>query len=406
MELAGLERVAERMDEGRVEAMAGRRGRQRGNGEGTIYKRADGRWEAQMTLPNGRRKPFYGKTRAEAAAKLAAGIRDRDRGLMPTPERQTVREYLASWLAAKTARLEPGTWLRYEQYTRLHIVPTLGRVRLAALSPQQLQQLYAAKLEEGLSPTTVNHLHTCIHTALQAAVRLGLVHRNVADMLDPPRKVAREMKVYAPEQARALLEAVRDTREEGLYTLALFTGMREGELLGLRWRDVDLAAGQLTIQMALKNVNNQRWLGKPKTEAGRRTIVLSPTVIAALRAHRTRQLQERLTAGDEWQDNDIVFCTHSGGHIAGSNLRMAHMRLLKRAQLPYIRFHDLRHTAATLLLLQGVPVKVVSEMLGHATVSITMNLYMHVLPTMRQAAVEALEAVLRRGLQSKLQSNG
>jgi integrase len=388
----------------------GRQGRQRGNGEGTIYKREvrdkatgtviDERWLAQMTLPDGKRKSFYGKTRQEVAAKLTAALRDKARGVMPAPERQTVRDYLSSWLAANKARLEPGTWLRYEQYARLHIVPFLGRVRLAALTPQHLQSLYAAKLEGGLSPTTVNHLHTALHTALEAAGRLGLVGRNVADLVDPPRKVSREMRVYTPEQARALLEAVSGAREEALYTLALFTGMREGELLGLGWEYVRLAEGYLTVQVALKNVNNRRWLGKPKTEAGRRKIVLAPSVIAALRAHRARQLQERLVAGDGWQDNGLVFCTHTGGHIAGSNLRMAHMRLLRRLQLPYMRFHDLRHTAATLLLLQGAPVKVVSEMLGHANVGITMNLYMHVLPTMQQAAAEAMEAVLRSNTKS------
>jgi integrase len=221
-------------------------------------------------------------------------------------------------------------------------------------------------------------------------------------MVDPPRKASRQMQVYTPEQARTLLEAVQGTRGEGLYTLALFTGMRLGELLGLRWQNVDLAAGHLTIQTALKNVNNRSWLGKPKTEAGRRKIVLTSTVIAALRAHRTRQLQERLATGEQWQDLDLVFCTRTGGHIAGSNLRVAHMRLLKRLELPYIRFHDLRHTAATLLLLQGVPVKVVSEMLGHASVAITMNLYMHVLPTMQRAAAEVMEALFARGLQSTL----
>lgn len=369
--------------------------RQRGNGEGTIYKRADGRWLAQMTLPDGQRKNFYGKTRADVSTKLAAAIRDKDRGLMPPPERQTVRDHLASWLTANKARLEPSTWLRYEQYARLHIVPSLGRVRLAALTPQHLQHLYAMKLEAGLSPTTVNHLHTCLHTALEAAFRLGLVARNVADMVDPPRKVSREMQVYSPALARTLLEAVSGTREEALYTLALFTGMREGELLGLRWQNVQLAEGYLTVQTALKNVNNRRWLGKPKTEAGRRKIMLPPTAVAALHAHRRRQLEERLAEGAAWQENDLVFCTRTGNHIAGSNLRMAHMRLLRRLKLPYIRFHDLRHTAATLLLLQGVPVKVVSEMLGHANVTITMNLYMHVLPTMQRAAVEAMEALLR-----------
>jgi integrase len=245
-----------------------------------------------------------------------------------------------------------------------------------------------------------------VHTALEAAFRLGLVPRNVADMVDPPRKVSRQMHVYTPDQARTLLDSVAGTRAEGLYTLALFTGMREGELLGLRWRDVDLAAGHLTIQSALKNVNNRRWLGKPKTEAGRRQITLAATTIAALRAHRARQLEERLRAGEAWQDLDLVFCTHTGNHIAGSNLRASHMRLVSRLGLPYIRFHDLRHTAATLLLLQAVPVKVVSEMLGHASVAITMNLYMHVLPSMQRAAAEAMEALLARGLQSTLQSTG
>lgn len=203
----------------------------RGHGEGTIYKRDDGRWLAQMTLPDGKRKSFYGRTRAEVATKLTDALRDARKGLPIIGERQILAQHLAIWLETIKMQRKPKTYRSYEQLIRLHVVPVLGKVRLASLTPQQVQQLYARKLEAGLSHTTVQHIHAVLHAALDNALRQGLVQRNVADLVDAPAMRHREMQVLNAEQAKAFLAIASGTRLEALYVLALTTGMREGELL-------------------------------------------------------------------------------------------------------------------------------------------------------------------------------
>jgi integrase len=205
----------------------------RGNSEGSIAKRKDGLWEARLTLPGGKRKSFYAKTRQEAARKLAEAIRDKDKGLPVAMDRQTVDQYMQSWMDVMRAKIRPRTWRRYEQRLRVHVLPTLGSVILTKLSAQNLQSLYAKKLAEGLSPTTVHHMHMLLHKALDAAVRLELVQRNVSDLVDPPSMARPEMGVLSPEHARALLAAAAGDRFEALYILAVTTGMRLGELLAL-----------------------------------------------------------------------------------------------------------------------------------------------------------------------------
>jgi len=203
----------------------------RGNNEGSITKRPDGLWEARITLDNGKRKSIYAKTRQEAARRLAAAARDRDNGALIVADKQTIEQYFTNWLAVMKATIRPRTWETYESYIRLHFLPSLGRTMLTKLTAQHLQLLYAKKLEEGLTTTTVHHLHTIVHKALSNALRLGLVQRNVCDLIDPPRKLHHEMTTLSEEQARLLLTTASGKRLEALYVLALVTGMREGELL-------------------------------------------------------------------------------------------------------------------------------------------------------------------------------
>jgi len=212
----------------------------RGNNEGSISKRTDGLWEARITLDNGKRKSFYAKTRQEAARKLAAALRDQESGLPVVGGKQAVGQYLATWLDATKGALRPKTWRRYEQFVRVHISPAIGSIGLVKLTPQHVQLLYAKKLEEGLSSTTVHHLHAVLHRALDAALRLGIVQRNVCDVVEVPRMRHYEMTTLTEEQAQHLLRAAKGERLEALYVLALATGMREGELLALKWCDVDL----------------------------------------------------------------------------------------------------------------------------------------------------------------------
>jgi integrase len=311
-------------------------------------------------------------------------------------ETQTVASYLEDWLASVKLTVRPRTWQRYEQYLRLHTTPYIGRTPLSKLTAQHLRRLYSNRLASGLSPQTVTHLHRMIHAALKQAMRWDLVPRNVADLLEPPRTVRPNMHTFTPAETRAFISAAGTSRLEALYVLAVTTGMREGELLGLHWRDVDLDSQSLRVVGSLQRLpDNQLAIVEPKTESSRRQIHLSSTATHALRRHRPRQAQERLLAGPTWHDEDLVFPNSIGRPINPTNLlRRDYYPLLDRAGLPRLRFHDLRHTAATLLLGANVNTKVVSEMLGHAQVAVTMDLYQHVTPTMQQAAAQVFDTLL------------
>lgn len=374
----------------------------RGNGEGSITQLANGLWQARVTLEGDKRKAYYGKTRAEAAAKLTAALRDRDRGLLLVGGKQTVAQYLMSWLDVVQPTIRPRTHKRYAELMTLHAIPVLGKSPLAKLTAQQVQGLYAVKLASGLSPTTVRHLATVLYGALAQAERLGLVARNVASLVDPPRNAETEMCVLTPEQVHTLLRAVHGDRLEALYVVAVSTGMRQGELLALRWRDVDLTGGTLAVRATLQRTKEEGYvLRAPKTKQSQRRITLGAVASSALRAHRARQAAERLALGETWDASiDLVFPNTLGRPMDGTNLLHYHFYpLLKRSGLPRIRFHDLRPTAATLLLGRGVNPKIVSEMLGDASISITLDVYSHVLPAMQAQAAAAMDDALGIGAQ-------
>ncbi len=366
------------------------------NGEGTISKRRDGRWVAAVSLDGGRRKFVYAHTREEAARKLTELLKAKLDGMPITTDRQTVKDFLLSWLETVRPSLSARAWRRYSEYVRLHAVPEFGRILLSRLTPQHLQRLYARKLEQGLSAMTVRHLHATLHKALADAARWGSVARNVADLATPPRVERQEMKTLTPQEARVLLEVATGDRLYALYALALSSGVRRGELLGLRWDDVKLERGIVEIQRTLQRTGNEFTFVEPKTQRSRRQIILTRTAVAALKQHHARQLEERLRLGPAWDDNNLVFCNQVGRPLESSNLlQRSFYPLLERAGLPRIRFHDLRHTYATLALGQGVHPKVVSDALGHASIAITMDTYSHVTPAMHQQAADALDAVLQ-----------
>jgi integrase len=380
-----------------------RRSGKRGNGEGSVTQLSDGRWQARITLDGGKRKAFYGKTRVEAAVKLNATLRDRDKGLpVGMDERQTTGHYLQTWLESVRGQIEPSSWRRYGDYVRVHLVPGLGKAPLARLSAQQVQAFYGRKQQEGLSGTTVHSIHGMLHRALEDALRMGLLQRNVTEMVRAPRRSTQEMHPLTEEQAQRFLAAVAEgDRFRALYVLALTTGMREGELLALHWQDIDLRARTVQVRLGLqeaKGPHGRYVLAEPKTEYSRRTIGLTHTATEALRAHHVRQATERLRQGAVWDTSrDLVFPNSIGGLMIPDNLtKRSFKSLLERAGLPDIRFHDLRHTAATLLLSRGVNVKLVSEMLGHADVTTTLRIYGHVLPHMHQVAVEVMESVFAK----------
>ncbi len=375
--------------------------RVRGNGEGSVYQRKEDKmWVASITLEGGKRKVFYGKTKKEASEKLRTALFERQQGTLVTAPQQTVSQYLEHWLEyIIKPTIRPRSHERYEEIVRLHIVPILGKLKLQEITPQHVQTLQSKKLGEGLSRTTVAAIHGMLHKALEDAVRLGLVVRNVCDAVSPPRKQHKEIKPLTPDQARKLLEAAKGHPQEALFVLALATGMRRGELLGLKWQDIDFAQGVLHVRRVLSRTptkmgreTGDRYVeAETKTERSRRSIVVASFALEALKQHRVRQQEARRLAGDAWQDHDYVFCTPLGTHLNPGHSVLVQLKiLLEKAGLPDIRFHDLRHSAATLLLSMGVHPKVVQEILGHSEISMTMDIYSHVLPTMQKDAMEKL----------------
>jgi integrase len=374
----------------------------RGNGEGTIYKRKDGRWEAKISLPDGRRRSLCARTRQEVAKKLQQAQRTIAEGLPLAGERQTVGDFLASWLKDSAAhKVRPKTLRRYQELVRLHMLPEIGRVPLTKLTPQHVERMMSSAANKGASPRTVNHCRAVLRNALNHAMRHGVVGRNVASLAGAPHVPEREFHALTPESARSILAAVRGDRLEALFTVALACGLRQSEALGLRWTDVDFDSSNLTIQRTLQRVNREFQFFEPKTKRSRRTIVLPTPVLTALREHRSRQIEERLRVGPAWEGEKwggLVFSDEIGCPLSGFHVTKRFRRLLGLAGLPTMRYHDLRHGAASLMAAQGVPVRVAMEILGHAQISTTMNIYAHVAPELQKEAAERLAQALWSGV--------
>jgi integrase len=375
----------------------------RGHGEGSIYQRKDGLWAGVVDhgRVNGKRQrsSYYGKTRREVHARLLQVLEEKRRGMAVIQDRRTVDDFMRSWLSATRASLRPRTWQRYEEYVRVHALPFIGTVRLMQLQPEHLRTLYANRLEAGLSTSSVGHLHAVLHVALAQVERdsRGRIP-NVARLVQPPRVERREMAALSPAEARTLLAAAADDRLEALYDLALATGARQGELLALRWSDIDMEPGVIRIQRTLVRAVDGLSFAEPKTGSSRRSIPIGKGTVERLRVHRRIQLEERMALGTTWGDADLVFANSYGRPIdAGHLLREDFYPLLNRAGLRRVRFHDLRHTAATLMLAQGVHPKVVSERLGHSTPMLTLTVYSHVTQTMQRESADKLDALLHGG---------
>ena len=373
--------------------------RKRGNGEGSITRRKDGLYMARYTVETAigaKRKTLYGKTRGEVSEKLTKAMADRDDGLVFDADNLKVGEYLERWLVDSVLdTVRPTTYERYEQIVRIHVRPALGSVKLKNLTPVHVRGLYREKLEAGLSARTVQYIHVTLHKALKQAVQDGLIPRNATEAVKAPQVRREEMRPLSAEQVKVLLEVARGDRLEALYVLAIHTGLRQGELLGLKWEDVDLESGTLRVRRTLVTAKGGPVLTAPKTKGSRRSVKLTQDAVEALRSHLKHQLQEIDRAGSLWRENGLMFASESGEPLDRRYLTSCRYKaLLKRAELPMIRFHDLRHTCATLLLSKNVNPKIVSEMLGHASIAITLDTYSHVLPNMRDQAAAAMEEAL------------
>jgi integrase len=364
--------------------------KRRPKGEGSVYRRKDGRVVGEYEDANGITRYITSKTKTkrEMKAIIRKALEDRDKGIAHDSENLTVEKYMDRWLESIRDSVRPGTFKPYEAITRLHIKPTLGKTKLDKLNALQLETLYRRKLKAGLSARRVRYIHVTIRKALKDAVRLQLLSRNVADAAIPPRQTKPKIQPLTQEQMKALLEAARGDKLEALYVLACTTAMRQGELLGLQWKDIDLDTGALRVNRSVYD----GVISPPKTATGNRTIKLSRLATAALKEHRLKMAKQ--LGISEW-----VFPNSRGTTINHQNLHNRSWKpLLKRAGLPHsTRFHDIRHSAITLLLSKGIPVKVVSEMAGHADVAITLSVYQHVLPHQQGACAEGMDEALGSG---------
>jgi integrase len=373
--------------------------RRRGNGEGSISRRTDGLYIARywVETPKGpKRRTLYGKTREEARDKMARALADRIDGLVFDDENVAVGEYLDSWLNGSVrGSVRQSTVDRYEIAVRVHIKPALGRLKLKKLTPAHLAGFYQDRLAAGFAPASVNKLHVTLHKALDQAVRWRMVPRNVAEAVSAPRPAPPEMRTLSAQETRRMLEAARGDRLEALYVLAVHTGMRQGELLALKWQDVDLENAKVSVRRTITVSKGRILLGESKTKKSRRTISLSDAAVRTLRHHLACQMEEIGRLGDLYKDGGLVFTSGVGTIINPTNLRKrSFAALLQRANLPKIRFHDLRHTCATLLLSRNVHPKYVQELLGHANIAITLDTYSHVIPGMGDQAARAMDDVL------------
>jgi integrase len=370
----------------------------RARGDGQVRLRADGRWEGRYWTDDGRRRSVFAATKDEAGQRLRDATIARDRGTLTAPSKETVATYLQTWLAGAQPSLRPMTFQSYESIIRTQLAPRLGRIGLSRLRPQHVQQMEGAMLSGGLSPKYVRNCHGVLHRALDRAVQWHQLALNPADGVDLPQRQSREMTALSPDQARTVLAVMAADPLRALWTLMLTTGLRQGELLALRWRDVDLEAGRLAVvansvrltrrtRLLLGVTSSEPLRGEPKTARSRRVVEMPSLAVEALQRHRQDCRVISL--------NGHIFTRPDGRVLAVQTVYERWHRLLERAGVPIVRPHDARHTTATLLLGQGVHPKLVSEMLGHATVAITLDLYSHATPAMHREAASTLDALLR-----------
>lgn len=372
----------------------------RGNNEGSIYLRQDGLWVGAVSLPTGRRRVVYGRTRDDVRRKLTGALHARESGNLTDARGQTLGQFLDLWLSEIVKpSVRPWTYRGYEVHVRLHIKPVLGHLALERIEPPHVQALLNRKLKEGLSSKSVRYLRGTLRAALQQAVRWGYLGRNAASLVDGPRIERYEIKPFDASEARRLLDALENDRLRALYSVALTMGLRQGEALGLRWQDVDLSLGLLHVQKQLQRIDGKFELVDLKTNRSRRTLVMPATIMMQLRDHQARQTKELEGLDHLPSGFALVFTRPDGAPLDGTVVTHQFHRLLDRIGLPQRRFHDLRHSCATLLLAQGVSPRVVMEILGHSQIALTMNTYTHVLPELKHDAAERMDRVVRGELE-------
>lgn len=394
----------------------------RANGEGTLSRRKDSAgktigWRAAVTVGvdedgTQKRRWVSGKTQGEVQEKVRALQAELHQGMLADTNRMTVAEFLDRWVEHKQHEgIKPNTVQSYRDTVRRYITPHLGRTKLEKLRPLDIEQMLTKLRQDGKSASMAAYTLRVLKMGLQQGVRWQMLPRNVADAVKPPKVVRQEMQVWNKKQAVAFLQATEDHPLHAAFYLALMSGMRRGELAGLKWEDVDLKRARLTVRNNLVEVIGEAVAGKkrlgkatqssvrievstPKSKTSRRTVHLSKGTVEKLRAQQARQREWQAAAAEAWEDEGFVFTTVTGGLTRPDALAKAYVRLLDQADVPRIRFHDLRHTAASLMIKQGIPPKTVSERLGHSDVAFTLRTYVHLYDSQRQEAAFDLDDVL------------
>jgi integrase len=390
--------------------MPRKKGRVRTNGQGSISRRNDGRVDVELTvytLGGPQRLRTTKRNEAEADAWLTEMKHKRNTGFIFNlgAESITFGEYLERWLKdVVEGSVSHHTYRDYKDKVILHLVSALGKVKLKALTALHLQALYRQKTDKGFSPRTVEYIHTTARKALAKAEEWDLVHKNVARYARPPAPEHKEHRTLTVPEAKVFFEAAAGDRLEALYILALTTGLRRGELLGLKWTDLNLDSVSLGVNRSMDTLYGPPEEKGPKRQSSRRTIALVPEAVAALRTHKKHQTEEKLGIGPAWREHDLIFPTRVGTPMRGDNLLKRSLRpLLEKARLPPITFHQLRHTFQ---LVAGERPKVVQEILSHSSIKTTMDTYSHVIPGMQEAAAKRLQGILFGSTPVTLPSDG
>ncbi len=368
--------------------------RNRGRNEGTIFKQTNGKWRAQVSI-GGTRLSRTTATRAECHIWLRKILDQVDQGLTFEGRNLTLADYLQEWIATRKGAVKVKTAFQYERLINQYLKPGLGKFKLKDLNLYVINHFYAGLVAKGVGVSNVRYSHRVLHSALEQAVKAGMIGRNPAHGATLPKSTHKEMQILNEQQVSLFLLAANGSRYKALYYLAVTTGMRISELRGLNWSDVDWIRGAIKVNRQIQDIPGEGSLtGSPKTHFGIRTILLGETSLNVLREQKQRVEAEALRMGESWKQHDMIFPSKIGTPFSDANVRKEFVEVLKAAALPRIRFHDLRHTAASIMLNHGVPALVVSRILGHSSPSVTLNIYAHSSVDMQDIAVSVMDKII------------
>jgi integrase len=371
----------------------------RSRNEGSVFQRPDGKWRAQVSI-DGRRLSFLADTKKQGLAWILETKNQIDSGLTFQATGTTLKEFLDEWLTTVSSSSSKGTYFSYSWTVQKRIIPYIGNVNLMDLRPDRIQRFYNYLQKEGLSHHAVAVTHKTLRVAMSHAVKLRLIGRNPCSGTTPPKPQQREMNFYDDLQVRSLLKTARDIADKlyPLYYLAIHTGMRQAELIGLKWEDLDWGLSTLQVKRQVRHFKGASYAFlEPKSKSGTRTITLGKQALEILKVHKKEQEVFINSVGENWTDLDLVFPSGAGTPLTASNIRRAFRKLLAVSGLPKIRFHDLRHTAASLMLNYGIPVLIVSKRLGHSKPSITLDVYGHFIPSKQEEAAQLMDELMFEG---------